>query len=196
VRAAGAGTRRRAAAILLSGFLAGCAAAPRVAAPPPVAALEDVSFEAAGRLSARHGDTAVAASFRWSHRSDADELVLATPFGEGLARLTGDASGVALELPDGRTARAADWESLTGTALGVPVPVRGLAWWVRGVPHSRAAHTVERDAAGRMLVLRQDGWEIVFGYRDDDAAPSRLVLAYPQIEIRLAVDARTDGARP
>jgi hypothetical protein len=42
-------------------------------------------------------------------------------------------------------------------------------------------------------VLRQDGWEIVFGYRDDGARPSRLVLAYPGIEVRVAVDPPVDG---
>ena len=57
----------------------------------------------------------------------------------------------------------------------------------------RSAHVVERDTAGRATVLRQDGWEIVFGYRDEGAQPSRLVLAYPGIEVRLAVDSRVDG---
>ena len=42
-------------------------------------------------------------------------------------------------------------------------------------------------------VLRQDGWEIVYGYRDDGARPSRLVLAYPGIEVRLALDSYVES---
>ena len=197
----GAGPRRawarpRAFAVALLAVLAGCATPPRAGVAPAGAVAADARFELAGRLSAKHGENAVAASFRWTHAPGSDLLVLSTPFGQGLARLAGSADGVVLELADGAVARAGDWEALTREALGVPVPVRGLAWWVRAAPHPGSAHVMERDAAGRAAVLRQDGWEIVFGYRDDDAQPTRLVLAYPNVEIRLALDARAEGGSP
>jgi outer membrane lipoprotein LolB len=191
-----AGARRGALAVALVALLAGCATPPRAGVAPAEVAAADARFELAGRLSAKHGDSAVAASFRWTHAPGSDLLVLSTPFGQGLARLSGGAEGVVLELADGAVARAGDWEALTRAALGVPVPVRGLAWWVRAQPHPGSAHVMERDAAGRASVLRQDGWEIVFGYRDDGAQPSRLVLAYPNVEIRLALDARAEGGGP
>jgi outer membrane lipoprotein LolB len=187
------GVRRRAVALALAATLTACATPPRVDVATAAVAPADAPFELSGRLSARHGETGVAASFRWVHAPETDELLLATPFGQALARLSGGADGVVLELPDGGVARSGDWESLTREALGVAVPVRGLAWWVRGAPHPASAHAVERDATGRASVLRQDGWEIVYGYRDDGAQPSRLVLAYPGIEVRLAVDSRVDG---
>jgi outer membrane lipoprotein LolB len=187
------GVMRRAVVLALAATLAACATPPRVDVVPAGIAPADAPFELSGRLSARHGETGVAASFRWVHAPETDELLLATPFGQTLARLSGGADGVVLELQDGGVARSGDWESLTREALGVPVPVRGLAWWVRGAPHPASAHAVERDATGRASVLRQDGWEIVYGYRDDGAQPSRLVLAYPGIEVRLAVDSRVDG---
>jgi outer membrane lipoprotein LolB len=182
--------RRRAFAVGLVAVLAACATPPRVGIAPEDVAVADARFELAGRLSAKHGENAVAASFRWTHAPDADLLVLSTPLGQGLARLSGNADGVVLELADGGVARAGDWEALTREALGVPVPVRGLASWVRGRPHPASPHTLERDASGRVSLLRQDGWEVVYGYRDDGAQPSRLVLAYPDIEIRLAIDER------
>ena len=179
--------------LALAASLAACATPPRVDVAAAAVAPADAPFELSGRLSARHGETGVAASFRWVHAPETDELLLATPFGQALARLSGGANGVVLELQDGGVARSGDWESLTREALGVPVPVRGLAWWVRGAPHPASAHAVERDTAGRPSVLRQDGWEIVYGYRDEGTQPSRLVLAYPGIEVRLAVDTRIDG---
>jgi outer membrane lipoprotein LolB len=185
-----ASARRRALAVGLVAVLAGCATPPRIGVAFVDAAAADARFELAGRLSAKHGDNAVAASFRWTHAPDADLLVLSTPLGQGLARLSGSVDGVVLELADGAVARAGDWEALTREALGVPVPVRGLASWVRGRPHPASPSTLERDASGRVLLLRQDGWEILYGYRDDGPQPSRLVLAYPDIEIRLAIDER------
>jgi outer membrane lipoprotein LolB len=168
--------------------LPGCATQPPASTTETVAVTEDVAFDIAGRLSARRGSEAAAASFRWQHRIDRDELLLSTPLGQALARLEGRASEVRLELPDGRVAQASDWDELTTRAIGAPIPVRGLAWWVRGVPHPGSAHTVERDAGSRVSVLRQDGWEIVYGYANADPRPSRLRLAYPDTEIRLVID--------
>ena len=52
---------------------------------------------------------------------------------------------------------------------------------------------LERDAVGRPLVLRQQGWEIVYAYADATSAanPIRLVMRYPgsePIEVRIVVD--------
>lgn len=167
-------------------LLAGCASVPTVRTSAPVS-LADEPFEIAGRLSARRGSEGAAANFRWTHRADRDQLALATPLGSTLARLEGSAERVRLELPDGRVADAADWEALTSNVLGAPIPVRGLAWWVRGAPHPGSPHTIERDSLSRASVLRQDGWEIVYGYGEGDR-PARLRLAYPDTEIRLVLD--------
>ena len=71
----------------------------------------------------------------------------------------------------------------------LPAAGRGLAWWVRGAPRAGAPHSVEADGAGRPVVLRQDGWEIVYGYADDAARrPSRLDLACHDLEVRIVID--------
>src|ERR1700680_4533161 len=59
------------------------------------------AYEIAGRLSARHDADAFAASFRWSHAGDRDELDLASPLGQTVARLMGDAGGGSLRRPVG-----------------------------------------------------------------------------------------------
>ena len=154
----------------------------------------DADFDIAGRLSARQGTQGAAASFRWSHRGDRDSLAFASPLGSTLAQLEGTASGVTLTMPDGRVIQAHDWEALTARTLGAPMPVRGLASWVRGVAHGGSAHSVERDPLGRPAVLRQDGWEIVYAYADDSPRPFRLQLTYVDAELRLVID-RWDDVR-
>ena len=173
-------------------MLAACASAPvqRTAAPVSQA---DEPFEIAGRLSARHGNEAAAANFRWVHGAARDELTLATPLGSTLARLDGTAGQVRLELPDGRVTIAPDWEALTSKVLGAPIPVRGLTWWLRGAPHPGSPHTIERDTSARASVLRQDGWEIVYAYGEASDRPVRLRLTFPDTELRLALDAWSDA---
>jgi len=150
------------------------------------------TFTAEGRLSARHGSNGVAGNFAWTRDGVRDSIDLATPLGQTIARLTGDGERVRIELPDGRVATAADWDSLTQTEFGSPIPVRGLSSWLRARPRRGSTADVERDAKGRPSVIRQDGWEIVYAYADDAAVlPSRLSLRYsadPTIEVRIAID--------
>lgn len=180
--------RRRAIAAAAALTLAACASV----APPrqrvEFVPLPDASFAIAGRLSARYGNDGVAANYRWRHDAGSDELLLAAPLGGALARLSGGPRAVRLELANGEISEASDWEALTVRALGVALPVQGLAWWVRASPRPGTAFAAEADSSGRLEVLRQDGWEIVYAYRDGQALPLRLTLAHPGAEVRLVVD--------
>lgn len=192
---------RRTSRSMIRGCAAACVAlalcacsslTPREAANVADAATAGARFDIAGRLSARRGTEGGSASFVWRHEGVTDEVDLATPLGQTLARLSGDAGGVRAQWPDGRTIEARDWDELTERTLGVAVPVQGLAAWLRGRARAGTPGTVERDAQGRPAVLRQDGWEIVYTY-PDNAAPnaSRLTLRYEQgqpAEVRLVID--------
>jgi outer membrane lipoprotein LolB len=155
---------------------------------PPVLA----SFNVDGRLSMRHGSDALSASFRWRHADARDELALASPLGQTVAVLSGDATEVRLQAADGRVSTAADWSALTQQGLGWPLPVEGLSFWIQGLPHPDAMFGVETGEDGRVAVLRQDGWVIVYqAYAqttDFALRPSRMVLTYPDVELRIAID--------
>lgn len=160
--------------------------------PPPKGAdtpldTADAAFDMSGRLSAKRGSEGVAAHFRWEHRAGADEIELATPMGTTLARLTRDASGASITFPDGRIERSADADSLAARALGVPLPVENFAWWIRAVPHARSPWAAERDAAGRVAVLHQDGWTLVYAYADDASRPRRVLASYPDVDVRIVL---------
>jgi len=157
-----------------------------VVAPPAPQA----SFEAAGRLSARHGDDALTANFRWRHASGRDELELASPLGQMVALLSGDASSVRLQTADGRVSTASAWSALTTQGLGWPLPVDGLAFWIQGAPRPGSAFSTEAGDDGRVALLRQDGWTIVYhAYTQAaDGRPARMTLSYPDVELRIAVD--------
>lgn len=177
---------------MAAAVLAGCAALPPAPVSPGAPSVADLPFAVDGRLSARHGDEGVAGAFTWNHEPGHDSIDLSTPLGQTLAEIDGNADGVRLRLPDGTTDSAADWGTLTRRAFGVTIPVEGLAYWIRGVPRAGESARIERDAQGRALVLRQDGWEIVYGYADAAATrPARVTLRYPgstPIDVRVVVD--------
>ncbi|MFO1414670.1 MAG: outer membrane lipoprotein LolB [Burkholderiales bacterium] len=181
---------RSLAGAVLALALAACATAPPHAAVEPRVV---PAFDAGGRLSARHGSDGVAVHFTWSHAAGDDTFDVATPLGQTVARLRGDAAGIFVERPGEPPRQYPDWDALTQAVIGVPLPVRGLASWVQGAPAPGTASAVERDGAGRPQVLRQQGWEIVYAYGDDaaDTRPARLVMRYPAgepVEVRIVVD--------
>jgi outer membrane lipoprotein LolB len=183
----------RAASLGCALVLAACAGmAPGRLASPVDFAPARPTFEAAGRLSMRHGSDALTANFRWHHDGDRDVLDLASPLGQTIAQLSGGRDGVALRTADGRVATGADWAALTARSLDWSLPVDGLAFWIQGAPRIDVPYAMEPAADGTLRVLRQDGWTIVYQSFASDAAglvrPTRMTLSYPDVELRLVVD--------
>jgi outer membrane lipoprotein LolB len=187
------GSAVRAAGLGCAFALAACAGlTPERPAPGVTFPTTRASFDAAGRLSVRHGTDALTANFRWRHDGDRDELDLASPLGQTIARLSGGRDGVALRTADGRVATGADWAALSARSLEWSLPVDGLAFWIQGAPRADVPFAMEPAADGTLRVLRQDGWTIVYQSFASDAAgvarPTRLTLSYPDVELRLVVD--------
>jgi outer membrane lipoprotein LolB len=184
---------RRIAAIAGLLAIAGCAPIPPRESAQVRLADPRVSFEIAGRLSARHDADAFTATFHWNHSAGRDQLDLASPLGQTLARLAGDASGVELRTPDGGVQSASDWRTLTSRGLGWSLPVDGLAFWIQGAARKDAPYTAEAADDGRLSVLRQDGWTIAYQAFTNDASgvprPARMTLDYPGVELRIVIDA-------
>jgi outer membrane lipoprotein LolB len=151
----------------------------------------DAPFSIGGRISARHGTDGVAGTFAWTHDASHDAIELSTPLGQTIAQLEGDAREVTVRLANGRVEHAPDWSQLTEQAFGVTIPVKGLSTWVRAIPRANSRFDVEHDDAGRVALLRQDGWEVVYAYDAASRRPMRLSLHYPgadAIEVRVVVD--------
>jgi outer membrane lipoprotein LolB len=150
-------------------------------------AAADAEFELAGRIAVRYRDDAGSGNISWRHGARADEMLLTSPLGQGIARIVRSGEEVVLTTQDGREFKAADAESLTEQVLGFRVPLLGLADWVRGRPAPAPAPTQQRnDAAGRLAVLEQAGWRIEY-VEYQGSLPARLNLTFPGVELRLAI---------
>jgi outer membrane lipoprotein LolB len=167
---------------VLAVLLAGCAELPRAG---DASAFE---FELRGRVAIRYRDEAATGNIAWRHARDADEMLITSSLGQGIARLVRDGGTVTLTTRDGRDYAAADAESLTEQVLGFRVPLSGLPDWVLGRPSSGLAQA-RRDSAGRLEELEQDGWRVSYeSWSDDGTRPVRLTLAYPGMQLRLVVN--------
>ena len=187
------GSASPAAIVVCALALASCAELPPKAAAsvafPPVRA----AFDIAGRLSLKRGGQALTANFQWQHNGAEDTIDLASPTGQTVARLYGAPGSATLQTADGRVETAAVWNALTTRALDWSLPVAGLAFWIQGVPRPDAEFSVEAGAGTEPGVLRQDGWTVVYlafaAGENHLPRPARMTLSYPDVEVRLVVDA-------
>lgn len=167
-------------------FLALLAALALAACATVSPVIEKPEFDLAGRLAARYGNESFSANLAWRHARNADEMLITTALGQGVARIVREGDAVTLTTAEPREYRAADAEALTEQVLGFRVPLAGLAEWVRGRPSTESPATAEYAPDGRLLSLQQGGWNIEF-VEYAGKLPSRMRLAYPGIELRLAI---------
>jgi outer membrane lipoprotein LolB len=171
---------RFAPAFALAALLGACASLPGAGPPLPG------GFELSGRVAVRHGKDAASGKIFWRHSDDSDELLITSPIGQGIARLSRERDRFRLVTGDKQEYHAADAESLTEQALGWRLPLAGLADWVQArASPERPAETAGRS--GENLEIRQDGWRVA--YEDfRDGRPYRMRLSREDVEIRLIVD--------
>lgn len=180
---------RTIALLLCASFLASCAELP----PSPGAASpkrsELLAFSLEGRFSLHHDDTNYSGRLRWRHDGVNNELLLVSPFGQGIAEIVTSDHGAQLTTSDGKAYLAADAETLTAQVLGYTLPLEKLTDWVRA--RGDADGVAERDGQGRPLRLRHEDWRVDYGYAGDDpdALPDRIFAErMGGFELRLRID--------
>jgi outer membrane lipoprotein LolB len=147
---------------------------------------QDIEFDLTGRLAARYGNEAFSGNLAWRHAGSADELLITSSLGAGVARIVRQGDWVVLTTAEPREYRARDAEALTEEVLGFRLPLSGLADWVRGRPSDKAAAKADYDEQGRLRLLEERGWKIEY-QQYEGKLPARMRLSYPNIELRLAI---------
>ena len=173
-------TSKRAAGVVLAigaALLAGCGALlelfprePEPAAPEPAwqTHAEELSrlrsWSLLGTLAVRPaGDDAARVTMRWRQSPDSYLVRFMGPLGVGLFEVEGSATGVEARFPDGRRTSAPSPEALLEREIGWSVPLRGLRYWMVGAPVPDGAPSkMELDGRGRLALLEQAGWTVVY----------------------------------
>ncbi len=132
---------------------------------------------------------------RWRRGPGHFTLLLEAPFGQGVIRIDSlPVGGFELSLPDGRRVVGVSPEVLLEEVSGWSLPVGGLEYWIRGLPHPDSDYRHRSDGDGRARWIGQDDWSIDYlDYFDDDAAasaglPRRIDLERDEISLKLVIE--------
>jgi outer membrane lipoprotein LolB len=131
---------------------------------------------------------------RWQRYADGRfVMLLEAPFGQGVLRIS--ATGpeqYSLRLPDGQLFENSSAEALLLDVAGWSLPIDGLDYWVRGLPHPDSVHSLRLDSAGRAQSIRQDSWDIVyrdyFSKLDEPSLPRRFSLTNDKVTLKLVIE--------
>ena len=171
---------RPALCVAAAALLGACASLPEHGVPPPG------GFELSGRVAVLHVRDSGSARIFWRHSEDTDEMLITSPVGQSVAKISREGDRYRLLTGDRKEYRARDAESLTEQALGWRLPLSGLSDWVQGRASPDRPAEVS-GGPGEGLDIRQDGWRVAFE-QFRDGRPYRLRLSRESVEIRLVVD--------
>ena len=179
-RSPGGSVRLASAAVLLAiasaAMLAGCATQPQKIASATSRA--SVSTEYQGRFAVHYADQNgqvrdAYGNYDWVEHADAVTLSLRNPLGSTLAIVVATPTSASLELPNQAPRTADNVESLMQSALGFPMPVGGLRYWLRNEPAPGSHAKTSEDASGRITQIVQDGWQIDYlGFAESPTSPA------------------------
>lgn len=162
---------------------------------------EDVSLS--GRLSVSYLQSgqpqSLQGKFRWQQRRDRTEIDLYSPLGQTMARITITPDRAWLQQSGGAMREAASADALTEAALGWPLPVDGLRFWLQGFiadADRRLRAVTPADTAN----LHSDGWRVNYVSWQDGGgypAPRRIDFTREEtrgpLSLRIVIDGWNDG---
>lgn len=149
------------------------------------------SFSLSGRLGVVTQKQGFSGGISWQHQALNDAIQVFSPLGGKIADISKTPQQVTLTDQKGNRVTASDAESLTETTLGWRLPLKGLSDWALGRPTDSPILANAWDANGRLIMLKQDGWDIEFpGYHlvNDIALPSKIYLKSEKVNLKLIVE--------
>jgi outer membrane lipoprotein LolB len=182
--------------------LSACATQPKtpIQLPPENAAIHQqhlaklaniLAFSLKGRLGVVTQKQGFSGSIEWQHQTSTDNIDVFSPIGGKVANIAKTTSQVILTDQKGRSIQANDAETLTETTLGFRLPLAGLSDWAVGRPTASKIDASSWDAQGRLLTLKQDGWDIGFeNYLESNGTflPNKIVLKSEKVNLKLLVE--------
>lgn len=160
--------------LLVTGLLNACQHSPvsESAVPSDDIALQDLAkqhaqqleaiqaFKLESKIAIQHGVKGYSGRLLWQHMADQDQLQLLSPFGQQVALIERTTQQASLLDQQQRTHTAPNVETLTQQLLGWSLPLRGLPYWVIGLPSPDQPAQTQYNATGYLQELVQDGWQI------------------------------------
>ena len=204
---------RGACALLLCALLAGCVSQPPAIEEPSPEAPDSLSeserwnlhrdrisalaaWEARGKVGFTLPDEAGSASLRWRQRDEGSDLRLSGPLGASPVSLRSDGALIHLRRDGIERSYPADAAPWLGDGRLLPIPVRSIQHWLRGIPNPQLAVTNVETRNGLLQGMSQGDWDI--HYEDyqtvgDYTLPARLTVNAPEVSLQLRLIIRDWG---
>lgn len=180
-------------------LLSACATRAPLVAPAPEASwlahretLEALTeWRVQGRVAVRVGEEGWNAHFDWQQQGGDYRIRLRGPFGQGAVEMHGNTLGVWLQRADSPAVFALNPEALLEQETGWRLPVAGLSSWLRGLPVPGEKPGIQWDAAGRLVQIEQNGWQIDYSRylaHGELQLPGKLQLRRDSIQVKFVID--------
>ncbi len=148
-------------------------------------------FSLTGRLGVVTQKKGFSGSIDWQHAAQSDAIDVYSPLGGKVAHIAKTPDAVTLTTQDGKTIKDTSAENLTETALGFKLPLAGLSDWALGKPTTSKIDASTWDDEGRLLTLKQNGWDISYeNYADNDGVflPGKVILKSERLNLKLLIE--------
>ena len=145
-----------------------------------------------GKLGVRTEEEAVTVAInKWEQADDQFEIDLSsTFFGLGSSKLFGSSDFLSIFQPGEETLSSFEPDTLIASALGIPLPISHLSYWIKALPAENLAFEQSFNPQGLPDTLIQDQWTLTFSqYRTDynPPLPGKIKLQHDNIRIILAI---------
>ncbi|OAB58340.1 hypothetical protein AY599_02955 [Leptolyngbya valderiana BDU 20041] len=146
------------------------------------------NWAVSGRVALSDGERGGSLSFRWEAEGDRHEIALRTLAGGRQWRLVFDSMGAVLEGSEVDRLIGPDPDPLVEAAVGWPIPVRDLAWWIRGLVPPDRTTAIRFAEDGTLAQAEAPPWLLEFQRYGDYATtvlPSRLEARSSPYRVRM-----------
>lgn len=149
------------------------------------------SWNINGRLGVKNEKESGTATLLWEQAFASYELRVLAPLGQGTYILKGSRDGVVMQGPKDEFKMAQTAEQLLYEELGWKVHLRGLRYWVRGIPEPHMIYSdLVLDEQGRLMNMKQSGFDITvlrYGLHNGISLPEKLTIKSDFIQLKLVI---------
>lgn len=136
-------------------------------------------------------DSLTAAINQWQQTESSFVIDLSsTFFGLGASKLYGTPDFLTIVEAGESPVSSYHPDILVYEALGFPLPISSLPWWVKGIPVPDAAYDLKFDTQGRLASLIQNQWHLSFSKHslvNGLPLPGKIKLERDNVRIILAI---------
>ena len=150
------------------------------------------SWRLIGKIGIRTPSESVTAAInQWTQVDDFFDINLSsTFFGLGATRINGNAHLITLHEGGEDPVQSNQPDLLVEEALGIPLPLTHLPYWIRALPIPEAPYQISFNNEGLPATISQFGWELEFSkYQEVDTLPlpGKIKLRSARSSITLAI---------